>query len=163
MCTGKGIDEQPTDKLMNEIKRQSHPLSKWVQPWIIFRTPLGNVLKDNVHRNMQEYSEPLFLCVGGLRQPGSGRFFKARGKPLPVQWLADEPLIVYTGSGNSLTWPPLFFDLYFMRTVKAHQVQQESTSDKSHLLLVTFSVWQTDAISLLTRLYDLHITIAGQV
>lgn len=93
-----------------------------------------------MHRNIQDILKSSFLCVEGLWLPGSVRLFQARGEPLPVQRIADEPLIVYTGSGSSLTWPPLFFDLHFMRTVKAHQVQQESTSDKSHLLLVSSSV-----------------------
>lgn len=116
---------------------------------------------------MQESSEILLqnslIVVCWRFAPCRVRWFRATGEPFPIQWIAAEPLIVYTASGSSLTLPPLYFDLYFMRTVKAHQVQQESTSDKSHLLLVNSSVQQTDAISLLTHLYDPHMTIAGQV
>lgn len=55
-----------------------------------------------------------------------------------------------------LTMTCFYFDLRFMRTVKACQVQQESMFDKPHLLLVHSSVRQTDAIYVLIRLYSLH-------
>lgn len=147
---------------MNELKSQ--PLTKSVRPLIIFTTLLGKAFAQHAQRPAGVFWNSLQngLTVVCWRFAASRvKRVRAPGEPLPVQWIADEPLIVCTGSGSSLTLPPLYFDLYFMRTAKAHQVQQESTSDKSHLLLVSSSVRQTDAISLLTRLYDPHMTIAG--
>lgn len=75
-------------------------------------------------------------------------------------WTFDS---VHTGSGTAPTRFPLYFVPSFMRAVKEHQVQQESASDKWHLLLVSVSVRQTDAISLLTGLYEPDISISSQV
>lgn len=119
-------------------------------------------MTHNTHKHMQIYSEIIFKtthCI--VLELQVSEAIQTSRKVSSSS--ADEPLIVHTGSGSFLTVPRWYFDLYFMRTVKARQVQQESTSDKSHLLLVSSSVRQTDAIFLLNRLYDPNMTIAGQI
>lgn len=85
-----------------------------------------------------------------------------------VSWATADSLrsgdeIVHKGSESSLTMTCIYFDLRFMRTVKACQVQQESISDKPHLLPVNSSVRQTDVISLLICLCSLHDQSYGYI
>lgn len=117
---------------------------------ISFIAPLGKAMTHDMHNDVREDFEILIVARWRFAAPLLGQ-------------INDEPLIVHTGSGTAPTRFPLYFVPSFMRAVKEHQVQQESASDKWHLLLVSVSVRQTDAISLLTGLYEPDISISSQV